>query len=42
MRLASKNSIWSFAVAFTAVLNAVEMEPRETTQQAAFRMNTSE
>merc|ERR1711997_1229274 len=43
MRLmTSKNSVWSLAVGLTAVLYALEMEPRETTKEAAYRMNNTE
>ena len=42
MRLASQNSIWSLAVGLTAVLYALEMEPWETTKEAAYRMNNTE
>ena len=42
MKLASKNSIWSLAVGLTAVLYAVEMEPRETTKEAVYRLNNTE
>ena len=42
MRLATRNTLWTLAVAATALLYAAEMEPRETSKEAAFRMNTSE
>ena len=42
MRLASKNSLWSLAVGLTALLYAVEMEPRETSSQASYRINTQQ
>ena len=42
MRLASKNSLWSLAVALTAVLYALELEPGETAKEAAYRMNSTE
>ena len=43
MRLmTSKNSVWSLAVGLTAVLYALEMEPLETTKEAAYRMNNTE
>ena len=42
MRLATRNTLWSLAVAGAALLYAAEMEPRETIKEAAYRMTTSE
>ena len=42
MRFASKNSLWSLAVCLTAVLYVLEMEPRETSRQASYRINTQQ
>ena len=39
MMLSSSKSVWSLAVAVTAVLFAVEMEPREGSQSAAYRVD---
>ena len=42
MRLATRNTLWTLAVGATALLYAAEMEPRETSKEATYRMNTSE